>query len=194
MDGRHTNHSDDNFNNNNIVDRIDRIKSVIGTYPDFPQKGVLFRDFFPIFANPHTTEDLIYILVEHVKSLVVQPDAIVGLESRGFLVGLLMSSNLGLPFIPIRKKGKLPGAVESIAYQKEYGQDYFEISKSAFKPGMKCLLVDDLLATGGSLKAAEKLLARVGASVIDAVVLMELTDLNGRKNLDLVPVFSVIRY
>ena len=173
--------------------RVERIQSAIKTYPDFPKKGVVFRDVFPIFEQPIIMKDLVDVLVDHIQSLEVKPEAIVGLEARGFILGPLMSLQLSLPFYPIRKKGKLPGPVKSMTYQLEYGSDSFEVSTNAIKPGTKCILVDDLLATGGSLKTSIDLLHSIEASVVEALVLIELHDLKGRHRLN-VPVFSVVTY
>jgi len=151
---------------------------------------------FPVLADPDRMKDLVGVLTDHVKSLPQKPSAIVGLEARGFILGPLMAYELSLPFIPIRKKGKLPPPFESRTYKLEYGSDTFQVSKNALQRGSKVIVVDDLLATGGSLATAVELLESVGVSVTEAVVLIELLDLKGRQVLreKSVGVYSVVTY
>lgn len=121
-------------------------------------------------------------------------DVVVGLEARGFLFGFQIAADLGLPFVPIRKKGKLPGELYSQEYALEYGTDQFEIQKNAIKPGQKVLIVDDLLATGGTMEAACLLIAKCGAEVSDCLAVIELVQLNGRDKLKASRVHSFIKY
>ena len=128
-----------------------RVQSAIRQFPDFPEKGILFEDILPIFADAQLFEDLIRALELHiVQSYGVEnkPDIIVGLEARGFLFAPTLALRLGCGFVPIRKKGKLPGPTTEVAYEKEYGKDYFAIQSDAVKPGQKVLVLDDILATG----------------------------------------------
>ncbi|XP_061188617.1 adenine phosphoribosyltransferase-like [Saccostrea echinata] len=173
--------------------RIERIKSHITEHPDFPTPGVLFRDIFPVLRNPGAFNDLMDAMVEYVKEKAPGVEIVVGLEARGFLFGPIIAQRLNCSFAPVRKKGKLPGKMESVSYTKEYGTDVFEVQKEAFKPGQSVVIVDDLLATGGTMKAACELIEKVGAKVILCLVVIELTDLNGQGKLSQ-PCSSLIKY
>ncbi|XP_055911942.1 adenine phosphoribosyltransferase [Eupeodes corollae] len=177
----------------NADQKLEIIKKHIGVFPDFPKKGIVFRDVFAALTNSEVCIYLRDLLVEHIKLNYPDVDLIVGLESRGFLFNLLIASELGVGCAPIRKKGKLPGECISVEYTLEYGSDIFEMQKSAIKPGQKVVIVDDLLATGGSLEAAIKLLRKAGAIVQEGLVVLELVDLGGRKRLDC-NVHSLIKY
>lgn len=134
-----------------------RLHQSLRQYPDFPAKGILFEDILPLFADTQLHQDLIRALELHVKECYghdQKPDVIVGLEARGFLFGPSLALRLGAGFVPVRKQGKLPGPTETAAYQKEYGEDFFQIQADAIKPGQKVLVVDDIIATGKMLGAA----------------------------------------
>lgn len=133
------------------------------------------------------------LFAEHIVKLTPKVNVIVGLEARGFLFGPTLALRLGLPFVPVRKAGKLPGKVVSAAYELEYGSDVFELQEGAIKAGQQCVLVDDLLATGGSLKTAIKLIQLCGGYVASAAVVIELNDLKGREQVSS-PVFALVRY
>lgn len=133
------------------------------------------------------------LLVEHVRAAQPDVDVIVGLEARGFLFSLMLAAELGCGCVPIRKRGKLPGKCVQQEYQLEYGSDVFELQECAIRRGQKVVIVDDLLATGGTLEAAAQLVRSVGGVVVEAVVLMELTELNGRGRAA-VPVHSFLQY
>lgn len=123
----------------------------IRQFPDFPTKGILFEDILPLFADPHLHQSLIRALELHVRSHYrdrQRPDIVVGLEARGFLFGPSLALALGAGFVPIRKKGKLPGPTETAGFEKEYGPDWFEIQKDAITPGQHVVIVDDIIATG----------------------------------------------
>lgn len=161
-------------------------------YPDFPEKGILFEDIMPIFANPQLHSDLVKALEMHVKSAYKKtPDVIVGLESRGFLFGPSLALALGAGFVPIRKKGKLPGQTETAAYEKEYGTDYFQIQSDGIQKGQTVVVVDDIMATGGSAAAAGSLVKKIGGELLGYVFLMELEFLHGRDKLD-APVYTLL--
>lgn len=134
------------------------------------------------------------LLLDHVQTSGMQPEAIVGLDARGFLFGFTLAAELGLPFVPIRKKGKLPGKCLSYQYTLEYGSDHFEMQENSLRVGQKVLIVDDLLATGGSLNAACELIKAAGAVVVKIIVLIELSALNGRARLPLDNVHAFISY
>jgi len=130
-----------------------RLRQALRQFPDFPSPGVLFEDILPIFADPSLHEALLRALELHVTqafSDAQEPDVIVGLDARGFLFGPSLALRLGASFVPVRKKGKLPGPCETAAYQKEYGEDFFQMQSDAVKPGQKVLVVDDIIATGMS--------------------------------------------
>jgi adenine phosphoribosyltransferase len=124
------------------------LKSALRQFPDFPSPGILFEDILPIFAHPQLHGDLVRALELHVSQTFAKPDVVVGLEARGFLFGPSLALRLGAAFVPIRKKGKLPGPCETAGYEKEYGTDFFQIQSDAIKEGQKVLVVDDIIATG----------------------------------------------
>lgn len=134
------------------------------------------------------------MLVDHVRGSELKIDVIVGLDARGFLFGFSMAAELGLPFVPIRKKGKLPGKCHSFEYVLEYGSDILEIQENSLTTGQNVLIIDDLLATGGTLNGACELIRGTGASVVDIVVIMELKSLNGRSNVPFKNIHSLISY
>ncbi|ODM94977.1 Adenine phosphoribosyltransferase [Orchesella cincta] len=173
--------------------KLQELKEYISSYPDFPKPGILFRDMFSLLRNPNAFKDLRDVMVEISKRNIPDAQAVVGLESRGFLFGSVLAIELGLPFVPIRKPGKLPGELNKVTYQLEYGTDTFEIQKDAVTPGLKVLLVDDLLATGGSLKAGCQLIEESGGVVAGCLVIMELVDLRGRDKISQ-PVFSLLEF
>lgn len=141
-----------------------RIKSIIRDIPDFPQPGIVFKDITPILKDQQLCEEIIDHIVACLKD--VEIDAIAGIESRGFLFGMLLANRLNIPFIPIRKQGKLPFKTVSESYKLEYGQATIEVHEDAFSPGSKVLIHDDLLATGGTVVAASKLLGKLGAQIV----------------------------
>lgn len=153
------------------------------SYPDFPKPGVIFRDLFPILQDPDAFTDLTDVFVEQIKAKCPEVDSIVGLESRGFLLGAVIAQKLKLGFIPVRKAGKLPGDKYSITFELEYGKDSFEIQKSALSPRQKIVIIDDLMATGGTMSAACKLINLAQAEILGCFVLVELVELQGQKKL-----------
>jgi len=160
--------------------KIEQLKKHITSYPDFPKPGILFRDMFSLLRDPAAFTELTNVMVEYVQTYIPDCQVIVGLESRGFLLGSVLALSLKLPFVPIRKPGKLPGELNRVTYSLEYGSDSFEIQKESIISGQKILLVDDLLATGGSLEAASKLIVNSGGNVCGCLVVMELVELKGR--------------
>ncbi len=167
------------------------LKNHIRGVPDFPRQGILFYDISTLLAHAeawrHTVEALTDALRPH------RPDLIVGIESRGFLVSAPLAYCLGCGFVMVRKKGKLPGAIIPHTYDLEYGTDTIEIQADAVTPGRRVVIVDDLLATGGTLAAAIRLVRMVGGDVTAAACIIELAFLNGRARLD-VPFTSVVSY
>ncbi|KAI9354491.1 adenine phosphoribosyltransferase [Pilaira anomala] len=171
---------------------IERLKSLLGTHEDFPQKGIVFKDMFPIFQDPTAVEALICHIVHHITSTYAEKiDAVVGLDARGFLFGPLIALRLGAAFVPVRKQGKLPGDCVQAVYKKEYGEDIFEIQKSSLKEGARVIVIDDLIATGGSAAAAGELIKKCNATTVEYVFVMELDFLHGAEVLD-APVYSLI--
>ena len=168
------------------------LKDYIRSIPDFPKKGILFRDVTSIMQ---TAEGLRLSIDELVKRLEnVEFDVIAGAESRGFLFGMPVAYLLNKPFVPIRKQGKLPCETLSKSYDLEYGTAVIEIHKDAITPGMKVVLFDDLIATGGTIKAAAELVEELGGEVVECLFLMELVDLGGREVLKDYRVESVVQF
>lgn len=158
------------------------VKDYIRTIVDFPHEGILFRDVTTLFADPRGFRMCVDQLLAPYAG---QPiDKVAGLEARGFILGGAVAHQLSTGFIPIRKKGKLPGATISESYKLEYGEATVEVHDDAIQPGEKVLLVDDLLATGGTAEAGIKLIERLGAQVVGCAFVVDLPDLGGRKKLE----------
>jgi adenine phosphoribosyltransferase len=157
-----------------------RIKSAIRDIPDFPTPGILFKDITPILLDPTLCND---IVEEFVLRLTEKPDVICAVESRGFFFGTLLAARLAIPFVPIRKKGKLPGDTVEYSYDLEYGSATIEIHKGVLKHGDKVLIHDDLIATGGTVCAAAELVLKEGGIVSAFSFLVDLTFLNGKQRL-----------
>ena len=169
-----------------------KIEEYVRSIPDFPEPGIIFRDVTSILQDADGLKLAIDSMQECLKDTDV--DVIVGAESRGFIFGMPMAYNLHKPFVPVRKKGKLPCETISQSYDLEYGQAEIEIHKDAIKPGQKVVIVDDLIATGGTMEAAVKLIEELGGEVVKILFLMELAGLKGREKLKGYDVASVIRY
>jgi len=169
------------------------LTSLIRDVPDFPVPGILFRDITTLLQNGPAFRQAVDALVDHVER---GPgiDLVAAIESRGFILGAPVAYRLGVGFVPIRKEGKLPAASVRADYALEYGTNTLEMHADAVRPGEKVLLVDDLLATGGSAKAAIELIERLGGQVVGAAFLIELSSLKGVEKLSGYPVFSVITY
>lgn len=174
--------------------RLQLIRSRIRPFPDFPKKGIVFRDICPILKDPEALRAVISVFEEHVRKNFQQVDLIVGLDARGFLFGPLLAQQLGVGFVLVRKKGKLPGATVSVAYDLEYGKAEAEVQEDAVSPGQKVVLIDDLLATGGTLFAASNLMRQQQADVVGCMVVVELKELNGADRLKPLGVFSLVQY
>lgn len=159
----------------------DKIKSHIRDIPNFPKEGIIFKDITPILERPDLTKEITREFVNRAKKL--KPDAVMGIESRGFFWGLLIAQELNVPFIPVRKKGKLPYKTVSYQYELEYGTAEIEVHADAIKEGSKILIHDDLLATGGTASAAGQIVKLQKAEVIGFSFLVILEFLNGVKSL-----------
>jgi len=157
------------------------IKSKIRTIPNFPKQGVMFRDITTLLKDPHGYNRMIDLFVERYKD--AKPDVIVGIESRGFIIGSALAHRLGLGFIPIRKANKLPAEKVSVDYNLEYGKDTIEIHKDSISEGDNVLVADDLIATGGTAAASCQLVEKLGGKVEEVAFIIDLPDLKGRQKL-----------
>ncbi|KAM0283895.1 hypothetical protein ACHAQH_002277 [Verticillium albo-atrum] len=163
-----------------------KLKAALRHFPDFPKKGIDFVDIMPLFLDPTAHETLVSALHLQIQEGYggVVPDVIVGLDARGFLFGPGLALRLGKGFAPVRKQGKLPGPCVTAEYQKEYGTDFFQMQEDAIKPGQKVLVVDDIIATGGSAKAAADLVKKLGGEIMGFLFILEIPGLNGREKLE----------
>ncbi len=171
---------------------IERLKAVVRDVKDFPREGIVFKDITPVLADGELFRGAISLLIESAGSARV--DKVVGIDARGFIFAAAVADRLGVGFVPIRKKGKLPWKCKEAAYALEYGEAVVEVHEDAVAPGEKVLLVDDLLATGGTAAAAIKLLDGLGAEVVGASFLIELAFLKGREKLLPHRVTSILCY
>jgi adenine phosphoribosyltransferase len=171
---------------------LEQIQSAIRTIPDFPQPGILFRDITPVLADADLFRQVIELLAE--KTINFGAEKVVGIDARGFLFGAAVAYKLGLGFVPIRKKGKLPFKTIRYSYALEYGKADMEVHVDAVRPGEKIVLIDDLLATGGTAAAAAHLVQELGAKVAAALFFIELADLDGRKHLGDVRVETLLSF
>ncbi|HJV90152.1 MAG TPA: adenine phosphoribosyltransferase [Holophagaceae bacterium] len=160
--------------------------------PDFPKPGIMFRDITPLLSDPHAFQQAVEAMTRPVSTL--QATHIMGIESRGFIFGAAMAQRMGLGFVPARKPGKLPRERHREEYGLEYGTDALEIHRDAFRAGDRVLIVDDVLATGGTAAAARRLVEATGATPVGLTLFIELAGLTGREKLVGLPVFSVLRY
>lgn len=168
------------------------LEKYVASIPDFPEKGVIFRDISPLMADGEAYRYATQQIVEYAKDKNVE--MIVGPEARGFIVGCPVAFSMGLGFAPIRKKGKLPRETEEVSYDLEYGSNVLQIHKDAIKPGQRVLIVDDLLATGGTIAATIELVERLGGEVVGTAFLIELLDLKGRDKIKGYDIFHLLQY
>lgn len=167
-------------------------KQYIANIPDYPQEGVLFRDITPLMAQGEVFRQACDELAEFAKK--VDAQVIVGPESRGFIFGCPVAYQLGIGFVPVRKPGKLPRETVSCSYDLEYGSNELHVHKDGIKPGQKVLIVDDLLATGGTVDATIQIVKQLGGEVVGCAFLIELEGLQGREHLKEYPVFALMTY
>ncbi len=170
------------------------IKSLIRDIPDFPIPGILFKDITTLLKEPNGLQVVVDRLTTELVTKNIQIDSIVGIESRGFIFGSALAYKLGLGFVLVRKPKKLPAAVHHVEYELEYGKDRLEMHQDALAPGNRVLIVDDLLATGGTAAATSKLVSKAGATLAGYGFVIELTDLQGRQKLADAPVISLVEY
>ncbi|MGD2181350.1 adenine phosphoribosyltransferase [Lusitaniella coriacea] len=170
------------------------IKSLVRDIPDFPKPGILFRDITTLLRHPQGLRYTLDSLHQKCEAEGFNPDYIVGMESRGFLFAPALAYQLQAGFVPVRKPGKLPSSVHRVEYDLEYGSDALEVHQDAFGSGDRVLIVDDLLATGGTAKATAALVEQAGAEVLGFAFIIELRDLSGRTLLPEVPIVTLIEY
>ena len=168
------------------------IEDYVRTIPDFPEPGIQFRDITSILQNPDGLKLSVDLFLEQLSG--IDFDVIVGMESRGFLFGMPVAYAMGKPFVPIRKKGKLPCETVSAEYDLEYGTATIELHRDAITPGQRVVLIDDLIATGGTIAAGARLVEQLGGKIVKVLCLMELKGLEGRKKLENYDVSSIIAY
>ena len=171
-----------------MIDLAKKVRAV----PNFPIEGIIFRDITTLLQDKEAFHAAIDQLHDQVKHLAV--DVVVGMESRGFIFAAPLAYLLGVGFVPVRKLGKLPAETVSVEYELEYGSNTLEIHRDAIAPGQRVLVVDDLLATGGTVAATVDLVRQIGGEVVGTAFLIELPDLGGRSRLDGDPVFTVLRF
>jgi len=174
------------------METIQRLKATIRDVPDFPRKGIIFKDITPILQDARLFAKTIELFADHLSGKKI--DYIAGIESRGFIFGSALAIKLNCGFVPIRKPGKLPSQIFSESYELEYGTDTLEIHQDAFPKGSKVCLIDDLLATGGTAEAAVKLIRKCEVQLIEILFLIELNFLKGRDRLVGESIVSLIRY
>ena len=171
---------------------VEALKALVRTVPDFPKPGILFYDITTLLKDKTGFAKMIDALASHyIESKV---DLVLGIEARGFIFGPALAYRLNAGFVPVRKPGKLPAAVERVSYDLEYGSDALEIHKDAIKPGERVVLVDDLLATGGTMEATVKLARQLGGEIVGLAFAVELDFLKGRERFKDLDVFSLLHY
>ena len=174
----------------------DYLRNNIRTVPDWPLAGVQFRDITPLLQNPRVFRVLIDAFVHRYMSPVMRPDVVAGLDARGFILGAVVAYELNVGFVPVRKKGKLPFTTVAETYELEYGTATVELHTDAVKPGQRVLLIDDLIATGGTMMAGMKLLEKLGAEVIEGAAIVDLPELGGSDKLRAagLPLFTLVNF
>ena len=168
------------------------LKNFVRDVPDFPKPGILFKDITPLLADPGAFDTCLKQLEEHARSLDAQ--VVVGMESRGFIFGAALAARMGLPFVPARKPGKLPAESVAVEYALEYGTDKLEMHVDALNDGDRVVIVDDLIATGGTAEATAQLVEKVGGKVAGFLFVIELAFLEGRKRLGDHPAHALLTY
>lgn len=175
-----------------ITPSVQELRDAIRNIPDFPKPGIQFKDITPVLADPRLFAGCVDLLIDGFKP--GQVDTIVGIDARGFIFAAAAALRLNAGFVPVRKKGKLPFDTHEQSYDLEYGSNTIAIHIDAVKPGSRVLLIDDLLATGGTAEAAAVLLQKLGANILEAAFLIELKDLQGRARIKHCPVRSLVAY
>jgi adenine phosphoribosyltransferase len=173
-------------------EKADQLRARVRDVPDFPKKGIIFKDITPILKDGALFRAAIELFLERCRGKNI--DKIVGIDARGFLFGSAVAYDLGIGFVPLRKKGRLPYKTESAKYSLEYGEAEMELHIDAITPGEKIVLIDDLLATGGTSASAAALIRKVGGELVEAIFLIELEFLHGREKLVPTPVVAFLKY
>jgi adenine phosphoribosyltransferase len=168
------------------------LKDTIRSIPDWPIKGVIFRDLTTLMQNPEALKESCDILYERYKDMGISK--IVGIDARGFVFGAILAYKLGIGFIPVRKKGKLPWKTIEESYSLEYGEGTLELHEDAVKPGEKVIITDDLIATGGTIEATVKLVRKLGGDIVECAFIIELPDLKGREKIKDCNIFAIAEF
>ncbi|HEY7000938.1 MAG TPA: adenine phosphoribosyltransferase [Candidatus Udaeobacter sp.] len=175
-----------------VSNAVEKLRASVRDIPDFPKKGIVFKDITPILSDPALFRASIDLFLDRCRERKI--DKIVGVDARGFVFGSAVAYELGVGFVPIRKRGKLPFKTDVASYSLEYGEAEMEMHVDAITPGEQIVLVDDLLATGGTSAAAAVLIRKAGGHLLEAQFLIELEFLNGRKRLESTPITSFLKY
>jgi len=175
-------------------DLLKKIRGAVKTVPDFPVEGIMFRDITPVLGEPGLLSSITDRFAEDLQKLGWKPEAIVGPEARGFIFGPLLAERLGCGFVPVRKPGKLPSSTRRIEYSLEYGSNALEIHDDAIQPGQRVIIIDDLLATGGTVSACNDLCDELGAEVLGALFLIELEGLGAREAIEPLKIHALLSY
>ena len=173
---------------------LQNLRGAIRTVPDFPLEGIMFRDITPVLGEPDLMSGITERFTHDMEGLGWRPEAVVGPEARGFIFGPLLADRLSIPFVPVRKPGKLPADTIHVEYSLEYGSNTLEMHTDAIHSGQKVVIVDDLLATGGTVGACAELCAAQGAEVVGTLFVIELTGLGARKALSPLPVHALLEF
>ena len=173
---------------------LQSLRGAIRTVPDFPQEGIMFRDITPVLGDPGLMAGIIDLFARDMEDMGWSPEAIIGPEARGFIFGPLLADRLRIPFVPVRKPGKLPADTIQAEYNLEYGSNILEMHTDALYSGQKVVIVDDLLATGGTVGACIELCSAQGAEVIGSLFVIELSGLGARNTLSPIPVHALIGF
>jgi adenine phosphoribosyltransferase len=175
-------------------DITQKLRETVRTVPDFPIEGIMFRDITPVLSDGSLLSDITDEFIRRMNSNGWKPDAVVGPESRGFIFGALLAAKLGIAFVPVRKPGKLPHKILREEYSLEYGTNVIEIHKDAITPGQKVVIIDDLLATGGTVRACHRLCNRLDANILGNLFVIELEGLGGSESLDPTESISLVKF
>ena len=173
---------------------LQSLRDAIRTVPDFPIEGIMFRDITPVLGDPSLLSGITERFAADMRDLGWRPDAVVGPEARGFIFGPLLATKLGVGFVPVRKRGKLPGSIRQVEYSLEYGTNILEMHEDALSPGQRVVVVDDLLATGGTVSACVELCEEAGAEVVGSLSVIELVGLGARERLDPLPIHALVEF
>ena len=173
---------------------LQSLRGAIRTVPDFPLEGIMFRDITPVLSDPGLMSGIIKRFSDELEGLGWRPEAVVGPEARGFIFGPLLADTLNIPFIPVRKPGKLPADTISVEYSLEYGTNTLEMHTDALSTGQRAVIVDDLLATGGTVGACVELCDALGAEVVGTLFVIELSGLGARETLSPIPVHALVDF